>query len=142
MMYHPIITTYKEEKGVDLSSENIEDKVEKIEAWLYKQKKQKIKQVLYLIAYDIEDNKIRTQIAKYLIKKGCMRIQKSVYLAKSSRTTYNEIHETLRDINTMYKNQDSIFVLPVPEEKFNNIKLIGKNIEFEIVTKEQNVLFF
>jgi CRISPR-associated protein Cas2 len=71
-----------------------------------------------------------------------MRIQKSLYLAKSSRVTYNEIHDALRDINAMYNNHDSIIVLPVPEEKFKNIKLIGQNIEFEIVTKEHNVMFF
>lgn len=42
----------------------------------------------------------------------------------------------------MYKNYDSIFVLPIPEEKFANMKVIGKNIEFELVTKSKNVLFF
>lgn len=92
--------------------------------------------------YDIENQKIRTHIAKYLIKKGCLRIQKSVYLAKSSPAIMKEISGTLKEINEIYQNEDSIFVLPVPEEKFNNITIIGKNVEFEIVTKPDKVLFF
>lgn len=142
MIYKPFSTDFSNQIGRDLSSLSVADKIEKIEEWLFKLKTQKDKLMLYLIAYDIEDNRVRTQIAKYLIKKGCMRIQKSVYLIKSNRTTYNDIHETLKDINSMYANFDSIFVLPVPEEKFQNIKVIGKNIEFELVTKHKNVLFF
>ena len=92
--------------------------------------------------YDIENNKIRTHVAKYLIKKGCLRIQKSVYLAKSSPSLMKEISGTLKEINEVYDNTDSIFVLPVPEEKFSNITVIGRNIEFDIVTKPKNVLFF
>ena len=128
--------------GGDIRTLAIEDKVVKIEEWLDKIKINKSKTMLYLVMYDIENDKIRTQIAKYLIKKGCLRIQKSVYLTKSSRTTYNEICEILKEINSMYENVDSIFVLPVPEEKFHHMKVIGKNIEFEIVTKPKNVLFF
>jgi len=128
--------------GIDLSESSIGIKIFSLEEWLASFKNDKSKNMLYLIAYDIENNKVRTQIAKYLIKKGCMRIQKSLYLAKSNRATYTDIYETLRDINEMYKNHDSILVLPVPEEKFKNIKLIGENVEFELVTKEQNVIFF
>ena len=53
-----------------------------------------------------------------------------------------EISQTLKEINEIYENSDSIFVLPVPEEKFNNITVIGQNVEFDIVTKTKNVLFF
>jgi CRISPR-associated protein Cas2 len=139
---YPFLQKSKEIVGCDVTATLITDKIQILESWLDTYKNENTKQMLYLIAYDIEDNKVRTQIAKYLIRKGCMRIQKSLYLAKSSRVTYNEIHDALRDINAMYNNHDSIIVLPVPEEKFKNIKLIGQNIEFEIVTKEHNVMFF
>lgn len=141
-MMYPFLQKSKEIVGCDVTATLITDKIQILESWLDTYKNENTKQMLYLIAYDIEDNKVRTQIAKYLIRKGCMRIQKSLYLAKSSRVTYNEIHDALRDINAMYNNHDSIIVLPVPEEKFKNIKLIGQNIEFEIVTKEHNVMFF
>ncbi len=125
-----------------LAELNIDQKIHKIMAWLARQSRIKSNTMLYMIMYDIENNKIRTHIAKYLIKKGCLRIQKSVYLAKSSPAIMKDISHTLKEINEVYENQDSIFVLPVPEEKFNNITVIGRNIEFEIVTKPKNVLFF
>jgi len=128
--------------GTDLSTLLLMDKIDIITEWLYKHKKQNDRTMLYLIMYDIENNRIRTNIGKYLIRKGCLRIQKSIYLAKSSRTLYQQIYKTLKEINNIYENHDSIFLLPVPEEKFQNIKVIGKNVEFDLVTKSKNVLFF
>lgn len=125
-----------------LAELDIHEKVHTIMQWLSRQSRIKNNTMLYMIMYDIENNKIRTHIAKYLIKKGCLRIQKSVYLAKSSPGVMRDITETLKEINEIYQNEDSIFVLPVPEEKFNNIKVIGKNVEFELVTKPKNIMFF
>ena len=121
---------------------HIEHKIHRIMTWLSCRSRIKSNIMLYMIMYDIENNKIRTHVAKYLIKKGCLRIQKSVYLAKSSPSLMKEISGTLKEINEVYDNTDSIFVLPVPEEKFSNITVIGRNIEFDIVTKPKNVLFF
>lgn len=131
-------------KSIDESIEtmHIADKISYIMQWLSRKSRIKSNTMLYMIMYDIENNKIRTHIAKYLIKKGCLRIQKSVYLAKSSPSVMKEISQTLKEINEIYENSDSIFVLPVPEEKFNNITVIGQNVEFDIVTKTKNVLFF
>lgn len=126
----------------DLANCTIEEKMHIMMEWMARQSRIKSNIMLYLIMYDIENNKIRTHVAKYLIKKGCLRIQKSVYLAKSSVTTMKEISQTLKEINEIYENTDSVFVLPVPEEKFQNITVIGQNIEFEVVTKPRNVLFF
>jgi CRISPR-associated endonuclease Cas2 len=142
MQYYPFKRNQEHDEGASIEELPLSTKLEKLETWLIDQKKQKDRHMLYMVMYDIEDNRIRTQIAKYLIRKGCLRIQKSVYLAKSNRTTYQDIHQTLKEINEMYKNYDSIFVLPIPEEKFANMKVIGKNIEFELVTKSKNVLFF
>ena len=127
---------------LNLASMDTGAKVNHIMSWMARSSRVKSNTMLYIIMYDIENNKIRTHIAKYLIKKGCLRIQKSVYLAKSSQAVMKDISQTLREINEVYKNEDSIFVLPVPEEKFNNIKVIGRNVEFEIVTRPKNVIFF
>jgi CRISPR-associated protein Cas2 len=40
------------------------------------------------IMYDIEDNKVRGLVAKYLEKKGCIRVQKSIFFAKLHRKHY------------------------------------------------------
>lgn len=139
-----LIPDHKKNSDVSLSLAElpIDQKIHHIMGWMTKQSRIKSNTMLYMIMYDIENNKIRTNIAKYLIKKGCLRIQKSVYLAKSSPTIMKDIGNTLKEINEIYENEDSIFILPVPEEKFNNITVIGRNVEFEIVTKPKNVLFF
>ena len=124
------------------SETDIKEKIHIIMEWMARKSRSKSNTMLYIIMYDIENNKIRTHIAKYLIRKGCLRIQKSVYLAKSSPAIMKEIGGTLKEINEIYHNQDSIFLLPVPEEKFNNIVVIGQNVEFEIITKSKNILFF
>lgn len=124
----------------DLPSMDTAERMHYIMNWLAEKSRVKSHLMLYMIMYDIEDNKIRTHLAKYLIKRGCLRIQKSVYLAKMSPAVMNDIADVIKEINELYENQDSIFILPVPEDKFQNMKVIGKNVEFEIVTKPRNVL--
>jgi CRISPR-associated protein Cas2 len=93
------------------------------------------------IMYDIENNKIRTQVAKYLIKNGCTRVQKSVFLAAVKRKKFMEIYQTLKEINAMYDNHDSLFFVPVGEDILNNMKIVGLNIDFELITNTPNTLF-
>ncbi|MBK8879084.1 MAG: CRISPR-associated endonuclease Cas2 [Haliscomenobacter sp.] len=103
---------------------------------------QKATEMIYLIMYDITDNKVRTQIAKYLEKQGCTRIQKSVFLARSEAKNFQEIHDTLRDVNEMYDNEDSIILVPVNASDARAMKLIGKNVQIEAITDKPNTLFF
>ena len=62
-------------------------------------------------------------------------------MGKSASTEYLQIFKTLVEINEIYENQDSIFVIPVPEEKFKKMKLIGKNISFDVITNEPRFIF-
>lgn len=103
---------------------------------------QKATEMIYLIMYDITDNKVRTQISKYLEKQGCTRIQKSVFLARSEARNFQEIHDTLRDVNDMYDNEDSIILVPVNASDARAMKLIGKNVQIEAITDKPNTLFF
>lgn len=97
--------------------------------------------IMCFIMYDIENNKVRNQIAKYLIRKGCVRVQKSVYFADIKRKLYKEISLTLKQINAMYDNEDSIFFIPIPEDYLGNLKVIGRNVEFECMTEHKSTLF-
>jgi CRISPR-associated endonuclease Cas2 len=131
-----------EEYLKELPLMNTSDRMHHIMQWLSDSSRVKSHLMLYIIMYDIEDNKIRTHLAKYLIKQGCLRIQKSVYLAKTSPAVMNNITGLIKEINELYENHDSVFVLPVPEDKFHNMKVIGKSVEFELVTQPRNVLIF
>lgn len=98
--------------------------------------------MIYFVMYDIEDNKIRTHIAKYLIKKGCVRVQKSIFLAETDRKIYNEISETLKEVQEVYDNHDSIFLVPVSTDEIKSMKVIGQSIDFDMIMGNKNTLFF
>lgn len=95
----------------------------------------------YLIMYDISHNKIRTLLANFLESKGCIRIQKSVFLCHSSHKKFETIKETLIDINDMYENQDSIILIPINVSDARSMKLIGQNVNIEQIVDPPNTVF-
>jgi CRISPR-associated protein Cas2 len=100
------------------------------------------KKMIYFVMYDIENNKVRTQIAKYLIKKGCTRVQKSIFLARTERFVYEEIKNDLAEVQACYENNDSIFLVPVSTDEIKAMKVIGQNIDFDLILQNRNTLFF
>jgi CRISPR-associated protein Cas2 len=101
---------------------------------------QNIQDMMCFIAYDIESNKVRTQIAKYLIRQGCHRVQKSVYVAQLPRSRYREMVEALRVINELYDNEDSIFFLPVGEDNLNRMEIVGRDLYLEVAREQRHTL--
>jgi CRISPR-associated protein Cas2 len=98
--------------------------------------------MLYLILYDITDNRVRTHIAKYLISKGCIRIQKSVYLAKTKQKTFREINTTLAEVQAAYDNKDSILLIPVQAATVGSMKIIGKSLQIDSLIDPPNTIFY
>lgn len=98
--------------------------------------------MIFFVMYDITNNKVRTQIAKYLIDKSCVRVQKSIFLVKASRPVFKEISDTLLEIQAMYENKDSILIVPVSTDEINAMKIIGENVDFDLVLKNKNTMFF
>lgn len=98
--------------------------------------------MLFFIMYDIENNKVRNLVAKYLEKKGCMRIQKSIFLANVDIPVYQEICVDLAEVQACYDNQDSIIAVPIPIDYLSSMKVIGKYIDTDIIIGTKNTLFF
>ena len=126
------------------NKDNIESLHNRIKIILNIAQKQKITagNMLYFIMYDIENNKIRTLVSKYLLKKGCQRVQKSIFFADSPREVYNQITADLKHVQETYENNDSIFMVPVSTDQLRAMKIIGQNIDFDIVADNKNTLFF
>lgn len=93
------------------------------------------------IMYDITDNKVRNAVAKYLLKMGCIRVQKSVYIARMKRNSFQAMLETLREVNELYENEDSIFFVPIGESHLYDMSMLGKNVDFSLVTKPGSTFF-
>lgn len=95
----------------------------------------------YLIMYDIEKNKVRGLIAKYLLSQGCIRVQKSVFLSHSSHEKFDIIKDTLAEINEIYENKDSIILIPLNVSDSRSMKLIGHNVNIEQIIDPPNTVF-
>lgn len=98
--------------------------------------------MLYFIMYDIQNNKVRRLIAKYLEKKGCLRVQKSIFFVDSDKEKYEAIIHDLKVVKEAYNNEDSIFIVPVSNEQIRSMKVLGQSVDFEIVINDRGTLFF
>ena len=104
--------------------------------------KAKVTDMLFFVMYDIESNKVRQQIAKYLLKMGCFRIQRSIFLAELNSEKYERIRSDLTEVQSYYENHDSILIVPVSTELIKSMKIIGKSIDVDIIMRTKNTLFF
>ncbi len=98
--------------------------------------------MLFFVMYDIESNKVRRYVVKYLEKKGCFRVQKSIFLADLPMEKYQAIRTDLAEVQAAYENMDSILVVPISTDYLRAMKVIGENIDIDIVTHNKNTLFF
>lgn len=103
---------------------------------------QRATDMLFFVMYDIESNKVRREIAKYLIDKGCFRIQKSIFLANLNRNVFNQIKQDLAEVQALYDNHDSIILCPVASDELRAMKVIGQKLDVDIITHTRNTLFF
>ena len=106
------------------------------------QQQRKATDMLFFIMYDIESNKVRREIAKYLEDKGCFRIQKSIFLANADRSVYEQIKADLAEVQALYDNHDSIILCPISTDEMRAMKVIGQNLNMEVITQSNNTLFF
>lgn len=104
--------------------------------------KRKATDMLFFVMYDIEDNRVRRYVAKYLEKQGCMRIQKSIFLANLNTSKYKEIKSDLAAVQAAYDNADSILVAPISTDYLKSMTVIGKSINLDIITRSKSTLFF
>ncbi len=98
--------------------------------------------MIFFVMYDIESNKVRTLVSKYLERKGCTRIQKSIFLADLDRSVFDEIRSDLVDVQSCYENRDSIILVPISTDYLQSMKVIGQSVDVDIITKNINTLFF
>ena len=89
--------------------------------------------MLFFIMYDIESNKVRYNI---------YRIQKSIFLANLSMEKYEQIKSDMVEVQSLYENHDSIIVCPVSSDILRSMKIIGQNINLDVITQNKNTLFF
>ena len=84
----------------------------------------------YLLSYDISNDKSRKRVSDYLIEKGFLRIQNSVFLGEIHITKIDDILENICLI--VDEDEDSIFCVPINKEDYKNIFNFGKNKDYNL----------
>lgn len=126
--------------SADLESSPVRERVQQMLELLNQPRKRAINMTGFIL-YDIENNKVRRQIAKYLEKKGCLRIQKSVFFCHLTRKQWLEMKASLKEVNDLYENNDSIFFLPVSKDAIEGAACIGQQFISELQQEKPSVVF-
>lgn len=134
----PMITTNS--NGWE-SMDSIDKRVDRI-LGIVNNEKRKATDMLFFVMYDIESNKVRQQVSKYLLRLGCFRIQRSIFLADLSPESYDKIRSDLTEVQAYYDNEDSILIVPVSTDLLKSMRIIGKTIDVDIIMRTKNTLFF
>lgn len=130
------------DRQLDISSlETLDERIKQIIGLLNIPERNSLN-MLFFVMYDIESNKVRYQIAKYLLRKGCFRVQRSIFLGDLSVEDYEKIRSDLAEVQSCYDNHDSIIIVPISTEFLRSMKIIGNSIDIDIIMKSKNTLFF
>ncbi|BEO98072.1 CRISPR-associated endonuclease Cas2 [Fusobacterium polymorphum] len=88
----------------------------------------------YLLSYDISNDKVRRKVFEYLLEKGFLRVQNSVFLGEIHITKIDDILENICLL--VDKDEDSIICIPINKEDYNNIFNFGKNSDYNLYKDE------
>ncbi len=120
---------------------SLEERIAKLLGILHNEQR-KSTNMLFFVMYDIESNKVRNQVSKYLLRKGCFRVQRSIFLADLNAEQYENIRSDLTEVQAYYDNQDSILIVPVSTDLIKSMKIIGKSLDLDIILRTKNTLIF
>ncbi len=86
--------------------------------------------MIYLLLYDISEDKIRTKISKLLTAEGFERIQYSVYTALSDPKKNNLLWQKMTKLLAAEPTA-KLYVFPVTKNNFRSMQIIG-NFDHDI----------
>ena len=67
--------------------------------------------------------------------------QRSIFLADTSPEKCLDIQSDLVMIQQMYENKDSIFIVPLSIDYIRSMKVIGENVDFDLILKTKSTIF-
>ena len=68
--------------------------------------------VIFLVMYDISDNYTRRTVVDYLLREGCLRIQRSIFMGNLPFCKMQNIARTLEEIHEGSSSDDSYIIMP------------------------------
>jgi len=98
----------------------------------------------YFVCYDIQENKLRQKLAKFLRRNGLIRVQKSVFFGrdidmKLKAYLKKEIRQLFADNDNSH---NSVLLIPAERDMLKHIEIEGNNHAFREALKNTIALFF
>ncbi len=131
----------EDDNDIDLDIGSLEQRIQKI-LGIVRNTKTKDNHMVFFVMYDIRSNKVRRLVFKYLTRKGCTPIQRSIFLAEAPMDVFRQIQSDLAEVQQAYENKDSIIVLPITTDYLRMMKIIGQHIAVDVITHNKSTLFF
>jgi CRISPR-associated protein Cas2 len=96
--------------------------------------------MLVWVVYDITENKIRKKISDSCKDYGLYRVQKSVFLGELNANKRESL--ALQCEELIDTDVDSVYIFPMDEQSFKQVKLIGQAFDKDLVSDEVITMFF
>ena len=96
--------------------------------------------MLVWVIYDITDNGIRHKVSGRCKNYGLYRVQMSVFLGDLNSNDRNSLAIECEEL--IDTERDSVYVFPMDEQSFKQVKLIGQAFDKELVSDEIITKFF
>ncbi len=102
----------------------------------------------FFVCYDISDDKRRLRLSKLLLREGCQRVQKSVFVAFDFERIEmlrlkNKVEKLL---NVSYTEgvspDDSVMYIPLDNDAVKDVIWQGSQDEWSKIIKKENGKFF
>ena len=95
--------------------------------------------MIYLISYDIGNDRLRTKTAKILVAAGYERIQYSVYLGISDPKKDSSLWQKLEKMSDAEDYQ--LITLPIPIKEFRLMEILGKiGVDLDYLSGDKHTL--
>ncbi len=91
------------------------------------------------VMYDIEDDKVRTKVAKLCKQMGLYRVQFSVFLGSIDANQKDTLE--LQITAKIDVEKDSVYIFPMSKNELQATVLLGKAFDKKMVTDEVKALF-
>ncbi len=101
---------------------------------------QKKNKMIIMVIYDISDNKLRDQVAKYLLARGLYRIQYSSFLGVVDRSKIKLLRRTLISLQPVLGPNDSIIMIPLTHQTLQQMLIVGKHIDLGFITGSSHTI--
>jgi CRISPR-associated protein Cas2 len=95
--------------------------------------------MLVWILYDIENDKARTQVAKFCKQGGLHRVQFSCFLGTIESNSLDTLQLQIEEV--INEDKDKVYIFPMNKSELKQTILLGQAFDKKLVTDEIKLLF-